>query len=105
MMRNLEMATRSARGVVRPWLLMSLMALAGAPAAADEPCNPLIDGTYCATQMRAGSRSSGSSPGAPQINSLSDDLGIGSNPTATFGAITFTSSGACIGILRRGACS
>jgi hypothetical protein len=73
--------------------------------AADQPCNPVIDGTYCATQMRGGSSAGGSSGGAPQIQSLSNDLSIGSNPTATFGALTFSGSGACIGILRRGACN
>jgi len=88
-------------------LLVVLAALSAAvPATADQPCNPAIDGTYCATQMRGGSDvGGGSSDGAPQIQSLSNDLSIGSNPTATFGAITFSGGSACIGILRRGACN
>ena len=93
------------RGLVLPAAAL-LVALAATPAAAQVPCNPAIDGTYCATQMRSGSSSFASSGGgAPQITSLSNDLSIGSNPTATFGAITFSGSGACIGILRRGACN
>ena len=91
----------------RTLLLLLAAPLAAIPAAAQQPCNPVIDGTYCATQMRGGSGVGGapSGGGGPQIQSLSNDLSIGSNPTATFGAITFSSSGACIGILRRGACS
>jgi hypothetical protein len=87
-------------------LSFALVTLAGAtPAASQQPCNPVIDGTYCATQMRPGSSSIVGSGGAPQIQSLSSDLSIGSNPTATFGALTFSGSGACIGILRGGACN
>jgi hypothetical protein len=94
------------------WLLaaMALAALLLGPVAAmralaDQPCNPVIDGTYCATQMRAGSGAGGSSGGGQQIQSLSNDLSIGSNPTATFGGITFSGDTTCIGILRRGACN
>jgi hypothetical protein len=45
---------------------------------APRQCNPVIDGTYCAT--------------AP-IQSLSSDPAVGTDPPATLGAITFNSNG------------
>jgi hypothetical protein len=71
------------------------------PPAQQQPCNPLIDGTYCASaDISAGARS------MPRIQSLSSDLGIGDgDPPATLGAITFSGSGAtCIGLFRRVSC-
>ncbi|MGB6662872.1 MAG: DUF3551 domain-containing protein [Xanthobacteraceae bacterium] len=71
------------------------------PPAQQPPCNPLIDGTYCASaNIPAGARS------MPRIQSLSSDLGIGGgDPPATLGAITFSGSGAtCIGLFRRVSC-
>jgi hypothetical protein len=68
---------------------------------AQQPCNPLIDGTYCASaDIAAGAQS------MPRIQSLSSDLGIGGgDPPATLGAITFSGSGAtCIGLFRRASC-
>jgi hypothetical protein len=64
-------------------------------------CNPLLDGTYCATQ--GGPLNP---PPMPRIQSLSSDLGIGGDdPPATLGAITFSGSGAtCIGLFRRVSC-
>lgn len=62
---------------------------------ASQPCNPLIDGTYCAS---AGSN-------AP-IASLSNDLAIGrADPPATLGAITFSAGhNACIGLFGSSSC-
>jgi hypothetical protein len=65
---------------------------------APQPCNPVIDGTYCAN---AGTASTQMAP----IQSLSNDLSIGSDPPATLGAITFNSDGSdCIGLFRRMSC-
>jgi hypothetical protein len=63
-------------------------------AAQSPPCNPLIDGTYCAS---AGSIAS--------IQSPASDLAIGGDPPATLGAVTFSGDGAaCIGLFRRSNC-
>jgi hypothetical protein len=82
------------------------LAAATAPAAAQQPCNPLIDGTYCATQMPRGLSSSPS----PRVEMRPiQDLGsaiTGSNSPATLGGISIRSGGGtCIGLLRRGACN
>lgn len=60
-----------------------------------QPCNPLIDGTYCAS---AGNN--------VPIQSLSNDLAIGGgDPPATLGAITFSSGhNACIGLFGSSSC-
>ena len=67
-----------------------------------QTCNPLIDGTYCASQ--GGPVYSPSS--MPRIQSMASDLGIGGgDPPATLGAITFSGSGTtCIGLFRRVSC-
>jgi len=70
-----------------------------------QPCNPVIDGTYFASQMRTPAASAQTVEIAP-IQSLSRDLSIGGTSPATLGAITFSGNGTtCIGILRRGACN
>jgi Protein of unknown function (DUF3551) len=71
------------------------------PAPQQQSCNPLIDGTYCATQ--GGPLGP---PPMPHIQSMASDLGIGGgDPPATLGAITFSGSGAtCIGLFRRLSC-
>jgi hypothetical protein len=61
-----------------------------------QPCNPAIDGTYCA---------SADNGAAPAMQSLSSDLAIRGDDAATFGGITFSGSGsACIGLLRQMTC-
>lgn len=71
------------------------VALSSAP----PQCNPIIDGTYCAT---AGSAAS---PSTAPIQSLSSDLAVGTDPPATLGAITFNSDGTnCIALFRRMSC-
>src|SRR5215510_661358 len=83
----------------------ALFLMLGAPALA-QPCNPVIDGTYCAENMsRQGV--SRSRPTFAPVESIGSDILVGqdSDP-ATFGAITFRGNGTrCIGLLRRGACS
>jgi hypothetical protein len=81
------------------------LALLVAPAAiAQLPCNPAIDGTYCAT---AGIKIQ---PDPPSTGSRRD-VGFGAisgagfyEQPATLGAITFGSSGRCIGLVRRVNC-
>jgi hypothetical protein len=64
-------------------------------------CNPVIDGTYCASQGGPIGP-----PSMPRIQSMASDLGIGGgDPPATLGAITFSGSGTtCIGLFRRISC-
>ena len=71
---------------------------------AQQPCNPAIDGTYCAS---AGIKSQ---PDLPLTSSRRDigfsgisGAGFYEQP-ATLGAITFGSSGRCIGLVRRVNC-
>src|SRR6187399_512652 len=81
------------------------LALLIAPAAlAQLPCNPAIDGTYCAS---AGIQKQ---PDRPSTGSTRDfgfsaisGAGFYEQP-ATLGAITFGSSGRCIGLIRRVNC-
>jgi hypothetical protein len=71
------------------------LALPSAPS----QCNPVVDGTYCATAGGAASQAI-----AP-IQSLSSDLAVGTDPPATLGAITFNSDGTnCIALFRRMSC-
>jgi hypothetical protein len=75
--------------------------------AATQPCDPLIDGTYCATQGgRLANRTAQSSFGMAPIQSLSGDLSLGQDQPATFGGISFSGNNTiCIGLLRRGGCN
>jgi hypothetical protein len=67
---------------------------------APRPCNPAIDGTYCGTAGSAPTQSN-----VAPIQSLSNDLSIGSDPPATLGVITFNSDGSdCIELFRRMSC-
>jgi hypothetical protein len=81
-----------------------LLAVFGTPSAA-QPCNPVIDGTYCASQPgRAATGPSGGTSLTP-IQSIAGDLSGPREDTATFGAITFRGDGTrCIGLMRRGNC-
>jgi hypothetical protein len=77
------------------------------PARADQPCNPIVDGTYCATQMPKYSGSSGSSTGLRQIDDMSQlvpNSAVGGNQPATLVGISFQGNGRCFGLLRRSAC-
>jgi putative hemolysin len=71
-----------------------------------QPCEPLIDGTYCATQGGRLSRTTPSQVGMAPIQSLGGDLSLGQTQPGTLGGITFNGGGTiCIGFLRRGACN
>ena len=75
---------------------LPLQQQAQAPGPSPQPaCNPLFDGTYCASAAR--------NSFAP-IQSLSSDLTGGAEPPATLGAATFSGDFDCIGILRRASC-
>ena len=95
-------SARQRRSIIRS--CAAGLALLLAPAAlAQMPCNPAIDGTYCAT---AGIRTPASTE-APTRR----DIGFGGissagfyEQPATLGAITFGSQGRCIGLIRRVNC-
>ena len=88
-------------------VLTIVIAIPGAAASA-QACNPVIDGTYCASQPGRTAidpaRAVGNAPLSP-IQGLGGDLVGPRDDPATLGAITFRSDGAaCIGLLRRGNC-
>ena len=71
-----------------------------------QPCDPLIDGTYCATQGGRVSRGSSSSVNMGSIQSLSGDLSLGQDSPATFAGISFSGGNStCIGLFRRASCN
>jgi hypothetical protein len=80
-----------------------LMLVLGAPAMA-QPCNPVIDGTYCAEFSARRPDLAPSRLGA--MRNIGNDIVSGQDQPATLGAITFGGSGSrCIGLLRRGSCN
>jgi hypothetical protein len=98
---------RSALPIVPRVTLVATMIVAfGAPADA-QPCNPAVDGTYCATQMYRAPDVSTSARGGMPIVTLGEGLSFGQNEQpATLGAITFGGDGSrCIGLLRRVSCN
>lgn len=87
--------------------LAAILLLApSAPSDAQQPCNPVIDGTYCATQPGRSGASQGSSAGFRPIEGIAGDILVEQSQPATLGAITFQGNGSrCIGLLRRSNCS
>ncbi|MBX9711820.1 MAG: hypothetical protein K2X60_12370 [Xanthobacteraceae bacterium] len=77
------------------------------PCQAEEPCNPIVDGTYCATQMPKKSASTSSSRGMNPIRPLGSEFGWSSSqdPPGTLGSISFRGSGTCFGSIIRSRCS
>jgi len=70
-----------------------------------QPCNPLIDGTYCATQSKSTLDIPKSST-SPKLNFGDAFSTVADNQPATLGAITFRGDGTrCMGLLRRGSCN
>jgi len=99
--------------VSRIALVAILLITLGAPGNT-QPCNPAIDGTYCATQPYSKPGIKTLPPGsttlrsgyAPPIQNLGGDLSPESDQPATLGAISFSGDGSrCIGLLRRGSCN
>lgn len=106
MLFNVQDDARGLAMTCRATLVGALMMLSCSAASA-QPCNPVIDGTYCATQggeisSLPGVRS-GSSYQPPTIRN--DFLSPGEVPVATFGAISFQGNGTrCMGLFNRGNC-
>jgi len=94
--------------VSRP-VIAAILTVMVAAAALAQPCNPVIDGTYCASQPDP-NLIGGSSGSDPLANA---QVGLGTDPTqpglydtpATLGAITFGGGTSCIGLLRRARCN
>jgi hypothetical protein len=88
---------------------LALIAVLIPSPAKTEPCNPIIDGTYCATQMpkgRAGGVSS--SKDMNPIRSLGSDFGANTpqDQPGTLGSISFRGGGnRCFGTIVRSRCS
>jgi hypothetical protein len=87
--------------------LAAAVAPAAPPARAAEPCNPVIDGFYCETNMsRVRVQPRGNSLGGAGVQSIGADISPSYDPPATFGAITFQGNGQrCIGLLFRSNCT
>jgi len=98
--------------VSRIALVTILAVTLGAPLHA-QPCNPAIDGTYCASlptsrpgnTLSPGRTTTLESGYAPSIQSLGGGLSPAFDQPATFGAISFRNDGTrCTGLVRRGSC-
>jgi hypothetical protein len=87
------------RIIIALFLLVLVNELGGA-----QPCNPAIDGTYCAGAPN--SRPPAASSTDRRFESLGASLSASQyDQPATLGAITFRGDGtSCIGLLRRGIC-
>jgi len=73
-----------------------------------QPCNPVIDGTYCATQMPKQDIQRPADVGKSQLQSLGGDLLVGSFPgdqPGMLGGISLQGNSRCIGFLRRTNCN
>ena len=69
-----------------------------------QPCNPVIDGTYCASQPIRRSDTPARDAHTPMIG-IGRDLASTRDEAATFGAITFRGDGTrCVGLMTRGNC-
>jgi hypothetical protein len=69
-----------------------------------QTCNPAIDGTYCAEQMRRPGGAATASQPKPNLGGDFFSI-VRENDPATFGAITFSGGSRCIGLLRRSNCN
>jgi hypothetical protein len=90
-------------------LLLATAVLAGlltGAAAAEEPCNPIIDGTYCATNMpknRGYARSSSGMRSLEDYSRLVPSAAVGGTPGTLIGIGT-QGGRTCFGLLRRSTC-
>ena len=86
-------------------LVTVLLLMSGASGLA-QPCNPVIDGTYCAEEASRRPSNAASPSRFEPIRNIGDDFLTAQEQPATIGAITFRGNGTrCIGLLRRGSCS
>jgi hypothetical protein len=73
--------------------------------AAAQPCNPVIDGTYCAEQPPRQRVYGSSRPPMRPIENIGSAISMGSDTPGTLGGIMYRGDGTnCIGLLRRGTC-
>ncbi|HEY0233531.1 MAG TPA: hypothetical protein VGC86_00535 [Afipia sp.] len=89
-------------------VIAALVAVAIPIAARSEPCNPIIDGTYCATQMPTGRAAELSARSMNPIRSIGGDFNFGSSQDSpgTLGSISFRGGGSrCVGSMIRSRCS
>jgi hypothetical protein len=95
------------------WLSTLLLALAMLTewsvgrALGEEPCNPIVDGTYCATQMPKNRGYSGSSDRLKPIDNMAGVLpsaSVGGSPGTLIG-ISVQGDRSCFGLLRRSVCN
>lgn len=90
-------------------LLLATALLAGSlsgATGADEPCNPIIDGTYCATNMpknRGTVRSSSSMKALDDYSRFVPSAAV-SGPPGTLIGIGTQGNSTCFGLLRRSTC-
>jgi hypothetical protein len=90
-------------------MLFAAGSLAVGGAANAEPCNPIIDGTYCATQMPK--KTVSSTPSSNSLRPLQDTShlvstnGLSGSQPGTLVGISFQGSGSCFGLLRRSVCN
>ena len=85
-------------------LVTVLAIVPGAPAPA-QPCNPVIDGTYCAEQGVRRSNAGRSDGTFGTMQGIARDIGPWQDQPGTLGAITFRGNQTCMGLFRRGTCS
>jgi hypothetical protein len=70
-----------------------------------QPCNPVIDGTYCAEQLPRQRVYTTSRPPMKPIENIGSAISAGSDTPGTLGGIMYRGDGTnCIGLLRRGTC-
>lgn len=96
------------RRSTRHALIAALVVVAMPGAARTEPCNPIIDGTYCATQMPKGRAAQLSAGDMKPIRSIGDDFNFSSSQDSpgTLGSISFRGGGSrCVGSMIRSRCS
>lgn len=67
-----------------------------------EPCNPVIEGTYCATQPNV--NWSDASSGVSAVQMSRSGFSVTRDQPATLGAITFQGTSRCFAVLRRSVC-
>src|SRR5262245_11136881 len=91
--------------VVREIALAVTLPLMTVTAALAQPCNPVIDGTYCAEDAAGRSNLPARRPQFAPIQNLGSDIISSPDNPGTFGAITFQGGIRCIGLLRRSECN
>ena len=84
-------------------ILAPLVTLALAAPAMAEPCNPVIDGTYCATENIR--RSNAPTSSGVSLQGMARYVGPRTDQPGMLGGITSRGGTTCIGLMNRGSCS